>query len=647
MSKVQFIIIILSVILFAACSSLNDKRLEFALKFAGDNRQELEKVLNYYANDPEKQEAARFLIRNMPRWYGYEGWELDSVKAVLIQKDKNEFIPKKEIEKWQRVSFFSLPKVFDSHVITAAYLIENIDLSFEVWRKYPWNRSLGFDEFCELILPYRIGDEPLSSWRKLYHDYYTGILDSTYQGDDVIEACKVVDKELNRVYYRWNTDFSIPHQSADFLFYHRVGYCREACDITLYAMRACGIPVASEYFVYSPEYQRPHEWTVLRDTTGQFIQFGFNEFEATRDEVRTDERKRGKIYRNCFGAQDEPFPGITGDNKVPLLFRNRFVKDVTANYYGENEVTVSIQTDNEKYVYLGVFSPEGWIPVDIACSDKKKALFRNLEPNIIYQPLVSDGGKHSAAGYPFIYTGGKIHVLEPDTTCMKKVVLKRKMSLVKTIGEFLHRSIIGSRIEGAEDVSFDQSELLHQFNDTLNTNYCELTPPDINKKYRYIRYVAPSGKEMELGELSVYKDVLCKEQLFLKRMNDIEPVPSLDYITDGNILTYFQAQDTSCFITYDLGERTKIGKIVFSPRNDDNYIWPEHEYELFYQNGINGWISLGLQSATGRELDYQVPDNALLWLRDRTKGQEEQVFIYKDGKQYFTTDINITFDLTE
>ena len=327
---------IFTTIFLMACNSSNSKRLEQALLFAGENRGELEKVLTHYENNPEKLEAARFLIRNMPRWYGYEGWQLDSIKPVLIQKDKGEAVSKEVIEKWQRVSFYSLPKVYDAKVITADYLIENIDLAFDVWKRYPWNRSLGFDDFCELILPYRIGDEPLSSWRKLYHDYYTAILDSAYQGDDVIEASKAVDEELKRVYYRWDTDFNIPHQSADFLFYHRVGFCREACDVILYAMRACGIPAACEYFVYSPEYQHPHFWTTLRDTTGKFIQFGFNEFEASRINPGSDGRKKGKVYRYCFGAQEEPFSGITTDEKVPVLFRDRFIKDVSANYYGEN-----------------------------------------------------------------------------------------------------------------------------------------------------------------------------------------------------------------------------------------------------------------------------------------------------------------------
>lgn len=41
-------------------------------------------------------------------------------------------------------------------------MIENIDLSFEVYTKYPWNQNIPFDDFCELILPYRIDDELLT-----------------------------------------------------------------------------------------------------------------------------------------------------------------------------------------------------------------------------------------------------------------------------------------------------------------------------------------------------------------------------------------------------------------------------------------------------------------------------------------------------
>ena len=59
-------------------------------------------------------------------------------------------------------SFRTLKKVYDAKVIKAEFLIHHIDQAFEVFEKRSWNKYLPFDDFCELILPYRIGDEP---WR--------------------------------------------------------------------------------------------------------------------------------------------------------------------------------------------------------------------------------------------------------------------------------------------------------------------------------------------------------------------------------------------------------------------------------------------------------------------------------------------------
>ena len=636
----KYVLFILLALILAACRSEKEKQLECALDFAGDNRVELEKVLEHYRTDPEKLEAARFLIRNMPGWYSYEGNELDSIHHLLVEVCEGRPISKREKNKWNRISFNSLSKIYDAQVITAEYLIDNIDLAFEVWRKYPWNRNLPFDDFCELILPYRIADEPLSDWRKLYYEDYGTLLDSLYKGDDVIEASKIIDGKLRKLYYIYNTDFRVPHLNAVFLYHNRIGYCREACDLTIYAMRACGIPVATDYFVYSPDYQHYHCWTMLRDTTGTFLQFGFNEFEASRDTLRHDGRKKGKVYRYCFGIQADKNSGTSGNRQLSPVLKNRFVKDVTSEYFGSNDTTIPIQMSGEQYIYLGIFSPVGWIPIDMALGNAGKVTFRDIEPDVIYQTLYQgDGGKLYPAGYPFISkTGGGFVLLKPNIDLMEEAILKRKMPQQKTIAEWAYRAIIGAKVEAADDLSFMQADLLWQFEDTLTTNYYVLTPL-LRKKYRYVRYVAPIGKRMELAELALFKDSFCKEKVRLRRINSIEPIAKLEYVTDGNILTYFQARDTSCYLAYDLGESTLIERIVFSPRNDDNYIWPGDNYELFYQDGINGWKSLGSKVATEREIDFLVPQNALLWLRNRTKGREEQVFIYKNGRQYFAFDL--------
>ena len=63
--------------LFMACSSEN-QWLDTALNLAGDNRAELQKVLDRYKEeDGDKYRAACFLIENMPYHYGYEDARLD------------------------------------------------------------------------------------------------------------------------------------------------------------------------------------------------------------------------------------------------------------------------------------------------------------------------------------------------------------------------------------------------------------------------------------------------------------------------------------------------------------------------------------------------------------------------------------------
>lgn len=389
---------------------------------------------------------------------------------------------------------------------------------------------------------------------------------------------------------------------------------------------------------YPHDYQHYHVWTTLRDTTGRYIQFGFNEFEATREEAKWDGRKKGKVYRYCYGWQEEKYAGVTKDTNIPAIFRNRFVKDVTSDYSGENEVVVPIQAKEHGFIYLSVFSPKGWIPVDIAKQKGAEVTFRNLEPDIFYQPLYTEGNRLRSAGYPFIYADGKAYVLKPDTTKKECAVLKRKMSIKPTISAWLYRCVINSKLEGADNPEFKNADLLYAFKDTFTTNYNELLPYQ-HKKCRYVRYVSPPGKWLELAELSLYEDTMCKKPIALNRMNELTPASLADNITDGNYLSYFMSKDTSIYVAFDLKKAYDIKKIVFIPRNDDNYISPGDQYELFYQDGVNGWKSLGSKTATERQIEFEVPQNALLWLRNLTKGREEQIFIYKNGKQIFTIDL--------
>ena len=84
----------------------------------------------------------------------------------------------------------------------------------------------------------------------------------------------------------------------------------------------------------------------------------------------------------------------------------------------------------------------------------------------------------------------------------------------------------------------------------------------------------------------------------------------------------------------DFGIPVQLEKIVYTPRNTDNFIRDGYVYELFYFD--NDWISAGKMTATSDSLLYRcIPENVLLYLQCHTGGVQERVFIYENAQQVF------------
>ena len=618
------------------CFSERNNQLEYALDFAGKNRGELEKVLEHYIDSGLKYKAACFLIENMPHCYSYVGDELDSLKEVQVALYCRKDLSPDSYRKWKQFSYRHLPKIYDAHVITANYLIENIDLAFNAWQCRPWRDTLTFDEFCEWILPYRIGNEPLENWRKVFYDKYSGMIDSlSCKADMVMTAdslMKVMKKASGEVYA---VDFDLPHLGAFFLMEHCIGYCRESCDLAVYGLRSLGIPVAIDCFLNAPDAQGGHTWCALKDGTG-IIPFDYGQVVRGND----DYRKKGKVYRLCFSRQKEKMSGMMNDIEVPLVLKNPYRKDVTSEYFGENRLKVEVDMANcsQRYVYLGTFSFSGWKPIDIAVYNADKAEFKNVEPGVIYVPLTLNNGILQAVGYPFWLVEGKIEYFHPSHST-ERVKLLRKYPLRKWTRIHLEE-IVGGCFEASETPDFKQMELLYQITDTPQVNYnaVECQP---KKKYRYVRYSAAENKQAHIAELILFNSENSVREIPVTIIAGSESYMGNEEVTkeklcDGNYLTYFLSDKKGGYAVLDLGQPEWIRKLVYVPRNDENFISIGDIYELFYQDGASGWKSLGRKIADKFELVYdRVPKYTLLWLHDLSGGHEEQVFYIKDGKQVF------------
>lgn len=632
MRNIYFILIIL---LHTACSSVNDEQLRYVMKLAGNNKAELEKVLQHYQNDSLKLEAAKFLIRNMFHYSYQQGGIMDSVKEARTHANSFGQLEKKYVYKWGGYSYRDLPKIYDAQIITSDYLIDNIEQAFENWEKRSWNKHLSFDEFCEYLLPYRFGNEPLEEWRDLYKNKYAFLLDSVYQGSDVIEAANLVSQYLLEPAFTYCEDFDLPHVGARYLFKYRYGSCVDAADIFAYTCRAIGIPCAED-----TEVRGGHMWTAVRDTTGMDVPFWYLNIIAERGYKDINGHDKGKVYRSVYGVQTEKLSYSPKERKgMAPFFQNLIYKDVSKYYFPDTLklATKELEIANNDLIYLGFFHSNRWWGCAMTKTIDNYAQFDNLESEQVYAPLIYKDDMFKQCGHPFLFDNKKVHAFIPDKNNLRRVKLYRKYPLYDWLHHRLHY-IVGTKFEGSNSVDFREVSTIYCVTDTPTVAYNTVYFDKPIKK-RYIKYRAPEHNVAEISEVSFYYQGKQVKPLSFRgsQSQTGHRYAVIENISDNDPLTYYISEEKGGFVIFDLGTDNPIDQIVYMPRNDDNFVRQGDFYELFYNNGKHGWESLGKQMADTTYLEYDIPDNALYLLRDYTRGQEEQIFYMEDGKQIFPT----------
>lgn len=169
-------------LVFLTCVAC-DRKMKQVLLLAGDNRAELELVLSHFKNspDPLKYRSAKFLIENMPYNYSYAGSAVEYVDSAF---KVSSFYP---IEQRESVfeSIMSSDSSLSSRVsldlksIKADYLIQMIDEACDIWHQVNWNSEYDESIFFDYVLPYRLINEPFSSWRSYVKENYPFLFTST------------------------------------------------------------------------------------------------------------------------------------------------------------------------------------------------------------------------------------------------------------------------------------------------------------------------------------------------------------------------------------------------------------------------------------------------------------------------------------
>lgn len=199
----------------------------------------------------------------------------------------------------------------------------------------------------------------------------------------------------------------------------------------------------------------------------------------------------------------------------------------------------------------------------------------------------------------------------------------------------------GVQIKASNNANFSPSELLFKMKNLPAENVINI---DLNnsKSFRYFQYEVPKDSVLSIAEIHFF-DKNNKEIIFDTIYSDGKPwknvaLYQLKNCNDNDPVSFFHPWEIGTSIFFHTKIPQKIKRVQLIPRNDDNFIREGDVYELFYNGGSKGWISLGEKIATNQPfLIYKAPKNAVLWLKNKTRGREEQIFIYERERQIFPT----------
>lgn len=644
-NNINYYITILLVFLVSCQAQTTPSGIEEAISKAKENRKELFRVLKHYetTEDSLKLLAARFLISNMTDKVYLTGAFINEyytfIDSVYQIKQEEYDIPYiYDTFRQQAKHLKEKPTIsWDVQHLSADFLIQNIDEAFAVWHR-PWNHHLSFEEFCEWILPYRVGTEIPEAWRTLYRERFEPLLmnDSIRTAG---QACKIINDELITlpIHLAEGTVLPIDLRPTT-LLNMKFGLCNDYAHLAVYAMRACGIPAGIETVPHWGDGNQGHVFNVVYDNDGTYHDFSGAE-QNPDDHLIRFRHKIPKVYQRTFGKQPSSLAMRHGNEDIPAFFLDAYRKDVTAHYpfIEAKDITVHLQqAPNRQFAYLCVFDPQGWTPIAWGNVRGKQAEFKAIGPNIVYHTALYTDGKLQLTGNPFLLdTLGNMTYFTPQADTINPI-LTRKYRHADYLN-YLPPSIVGGKFQGANRPDFSDAVTLYAFTKEPDFRYTTVLS-DCPKAFRYVRYQSSDQTYGNMAEVEFYTvgndRPLQGKVIGAYQPSLFYPRNTADKMFDGDPLTFFHTKDTLSWGGLDLGKPTVIDHIRYIIRNDDNGIRKGHEYELFYMN--NGrWISLGKQVATEDDrLQYNdIPQGALYWLRDYTKGTEERIFEINKDKQ--------------
>lgn len=446
----NYVITISLIVLLTLTECTYNAALNRTLESSGSNRSQLESVLEHYKFvDPNAQkfDAARFLIENMPAHYSYFGTRINEyynyAASILIDRT---LTPEQQRDSLLFISdslYADLPTrtISDEQIITADYLISNIDKSYTQWTTCPWCSQITFEEYLEWLLPYKgIEMQELDAWRDTMLAHFSDGLNHPIKNDveynTTIGVADMLRNEAQTKIKRYGlySRAGLPLLSANLLPRQTYGNIPDYALMAVLLMRSAGIPAILDETPVGSRYTAATRWFVIIDDRGKEqasewdlstnIGWGFFPYE-----------RAPKVFRNTYAINKERWE--YRQNSKYLYPFELGKKDVTEQYFLTSDLSLFVNKRlrknlKEKYVYIAssirnnqnletisvgrCHEPSGWQVVDFGVLKHSHAYFRKMGREVLYKAFGYDGKELIPVTAPFIlHKDGRIEYVSEDT----------------------------------------------------------------------------------------------------------------------------------------------------------------------------------------------------------------------------------------
>lgn len=614
-----------------------DDSLRRALEYAGDNRHELERVLEYYENagDPQKLAAAEYLIANMPGHKSMTGdYEryYEECDIVISHIDGQNALDSLEAVSRKYVSKIRFEN--DASYLESGYLISCIEDAFHQWREGLWARHLNFDEFCETLLPYTVSNrQPLSDWRqdmKEYAESYIRHLEecSDYHHNPRAAVVRVNDCLISRAGKQlW---VHSPHGYPIFcpLLFEKLpgARCDEYAEIAALIMRSKGIPVNIDFTFQWPDRLYGHYWCSFKNLRGRTSMF--NPYSTNPDYPHYSHAEFAKVFRRTYAPERSYLRLLRRhEGDVPLMSQDVFFKDVTDEYEETSNLKVKLLDGtrlSDRDVYISVFDNSEWKPVFWGRAWGGKARFRNMGRNVMYIVLGKVKGLMRPVSLPFILkTSGEVEYISPGPSGIPGIRMTRKYPMLQHVMR-IQADIHGGVVVASSDKNFENADTVCAFPEWELTS--GRVPVRSTGQYRYWRFLADDCHERsDMAELYFFDS----GHNLIRMSADSD---SSSFMLDGDPLTYYTASSNSAEYCLDAGHPVTVSQISYVRRGDGNAIIPGDKYRISVWN-IDGWKVC--QEIVARDVDFIVeglPSGGLYFIEGLSRGVQNRIFLWDENE---------------